>query len=111
MYKRWYFCMIILCSIAICFSCIWAISPSTITHEAVYPETARYYLVDRGGYLCVLQLDSETSQEATLIKTTDILVNLLPEQDALCIKSGYLLIGEESLHTALETLCIKGDLS
>lgn len=111
MYKRWFCAMIVLCGAAIALSCVWLITPQSLA--ANYPlattQNGTYYeLVDMGGYVTVLHFDSGTQTQQT---QTDILVNLLAEQDALRIKQGYRITSEATLYTALETLNAGGTLS
>lgn len=62
-----------------------------------------YYLCDEGGRLTVY-LCRDDGSPASLWEKTDIYVNLLPESDALRIKQGYAVQGEQQLQALLEDL-------
>ncbi len=105
MQKGWYFGMVLLCLASIALSCVWLLSPTTLA--AQYPlgtaaQSDYYKLVDEGGYLCILHLcEGEAIEEAV---TTDIMVNLLSEADALRIKAELRVASADALATTLATL-------
>ena len=62
-----------------------------------------YYLCDEGGRLAVYSCTADGTPRQRL-ELTDIYVNLLPEQDALRFKAGYLVWSRQELETLLEDL-------
>lgn len=105
MQKGWYFGMALLCIASIALSCVWCISPTTLAAQYPYGAAAQsdyYQLVDEGGYLCILHLcEGEAIEDAI---TTDILVNLLSEDDAVRIKAGLHVADADALASTLANL-------
>ena len=66
-------------------------------------EEEGYYLCDEGGRLAVYRCTADGTPRQRL-ELTDIYVNLLPEQDALRFKAGYLVWSRQELETLLEDL-------
>ena len=69
----------------------------------VREEPAGYYLCDEGGRLAVYSCTADGVPRQRL-ELTDIYINLLPEQDALQFKAGYLVWDRQELETLLEDL-------
>ncbi len=105
MKQLWLFGTLLLCVASIALSCVWVVSPTTLA--AQYPTTnaadgSYYQLIDEGGYVTVLHLcDGVLLETAT---QTNILVNLLPEQDALRVKAGLRLANADALADTLAAL-------
>ncbi|MFI3169041.1 MAG: hypothetical protein R3Y06_03750 [Faecalibacterium sp.] len=102
MHKYWFIGIVFLCCGAITLSCIWLIAPTRLAAEYPVHSEDYYLLTDAGGYLCVVQVTEGALQRST--DTTDILVNLLSEQDALRIKAGYRIDDTHALAAALSAL-------
>ncbi len=102
MHKYWFIGIVFLCCAAISLSCVWLIAPTRLAAEYPVHSETYYLLTDAGGYLCVVQVTEGACESST--STTDILVNLLSEQDALRIKAGYRVDSEAALGAALSAL-------
>ncbi len=105
MKRLWLFGTLLLCVASIALSCVWLVSPTSLA--AQYPTTSAadgsyYQLVDEGGYVTVLHLCDGALLEAAT--QTEILVNLLPEQDALRIKAGLHIASADGLADTLAAL-------
>lgn len=122
--RRFYACLFYgLCAFAIAFSLFWIMQPklelpAPSADEApisslpnvlaqAQPEqqdTAEaYYLCDEGGRVAVYACGSDGSPERR-VELTSIYVNLLPEGDALRIKSGMTVHSQKELDMLLEDL-------
>ncbi|MBU3820107.1 MAG: hypothetical protein H9864_07050, partial [Candidatus Faecalibacterium intestinavium] len=62
-----------------------------------------FYLCDEGGRLAVYTCDAD-GQPLQRVELTEVYVNLLPEGDALRIKQGLVVWGEQALASLLEDL-------
>ena len=127
MRKLWYYLYYGMCAFTIVFSLYWmatmpprsasSVSPSSSSSSStpslragnsladVPQETQQegYYLCDEGGRLAVYSCTADGTPRQRL-ELTDIYVNLLPEQDALRFKAGYLVWSRQELETLLEDL-------
>lgn len=109
-----------LCVFTIVFSLFWMslprlALPSPSAEETPVPEPSlaaqtapsltaqQYYLCDRGGRVVVYRCGADGTPDV-LDQTTDIYVNLLPENDALRIKRGITVYSERELDLLLEDL-------
>lgn len=59
-----------------------------------------YLLKEKDGKIAIYRIDENESQ--SLLQTTEISIEYLPETDAINIKSGIKLYGKEALNAALE---------
>lgn len=126
MRKLWYSVFYSLCAFTIAFSLYWMAtvpppsassgrSPSSGSSQPTLragtslagipqeEEEEGYYLCDEGGRLAVYRCTADGTPRQRL-ELTDIYVNLLPEQDALRFKAGYLVWSRQELETLLEDL-------
>ena len=127
MRKLWYYLYYGLCAFTIVFSLYWmatmpprsasSVSPSSSSSSStpslragnsladVPQETQQegYYLCDEGGRLAVYTCDAD-GQPLQRVELTEVYVNLLPEGDALRIKQGLVVWGEQALASLLEDL-------
>ena len=124
MRKLWYYVFYSLCAFTIAFSFYWMATvpprPASSRQPAssgssspalragnslsgVPQEEEGYYLCDEGGRLAVYRCSADGTPRQRL-ELTDIYVNLLPEQDALRFKAGYLVWSRQELETLLEDL-------
>lgn len=126
MRKLWYCIFYGLCAFTIVFSLYWiaAMPPRNSQSSSSTPgsrdadspalragnslsgvreEPAGYYLCDEGGRLAVYSCTADGVPRQRL-ELTDIYINLLPEQDALQFKAGYLVWDRQELETLLEDL-------
>lgn len=124
MKKLWYCLFYGLCTFTLVFSFAWMLSTQTTPPGSAPAESASsappnvlaqapasgvalpqggYYLCDEGGRLAVYSCTADGTPRQRL-ELTDIYVNLLPEQDALRFKAGYLVWSRQELETLLEDL-------
>lgn len=126
MRKLWYSVFYSLCAFTIAFSLYWmatvpppSASSGRLASSGSSQPTLRagtslagipqeeeeegYYLCDEGGRLAVYRCTADGTPRQRL-ELTDIYVNLLPEQDALRFKAGYLVWSRQELETLLEDL-------
>ena len=66
-------------------------------------QPTQYLLRDEGGMVVVYTCGPDGSP-TRLARQTDIYVNLLPENDALCVKQGMTVTGDAALQEVLEDL-------
>ena len=109
-----------LCVFTIVFSLFWMALPrlelpASSAEETPVPEPSRaaqtapsltahsYYLCDKGGKVAVYRCGTDGAPDV-LEETTDIYVNLLPENDALRVKRGITVYSERELDLLLEDL-------
>lgn len=127
MRKLWYYLYYGLCAFTIVFSLYWmatmpprsasSVSPSSSSSSStpslragnsladVPQETQQegYYLCDEGGRLAVYRCGAD-GKPTQRLELTEIYVNLLPEPDALRIKQGLVVWGDQELASLLEDL-------
>lgn len=125
MRKLWYYLFYSLCAFTIAFSLYWmatmpprsassrrpassgssspALRAGNSLADVPQEEEEGYYLCDEGGRLAVYRCSADGTPRQRL-ELTDIYVNLLPEQDALRFKAGYLVWSRQELETLLEDL-------
>lgn len=77
--------------------------PSLAAQTSPALSTGSYYLCDRGGKVAVYHCGADGSLQG-LLELTDIYVNLLPENDALRLKSGITVHTRQELDLLLEDL-------
>ena len=80
-----------------------SVTPSLAAQALPELDTPQYYLCDVGGRLAVYTCKADGTRD-TLLRMTGIYVNLLPENDALCIKRGFTVTGDRALDRLLEDL-------
>lgn len=78
-----------------------SLTPSLAAQALPELETSRYYLCDLGGQLAIYTCKTDGAP-GTLLRRTGIYVNLLPENDALRIKRGFIVTGDRALDRLLE---------
>lgn len=125
MRKLWYCIFYSLCAFTIAFSLYWMACPppqtapsgqaapadsspalragTSLADVAEEEQDTGYYLCDEGGRLAVYRCTADGVPRQRL-ELTDIYVNLLPEQDAVRFKAGYLVWSRQELETLLEDL-------
>ena len=128
MRKLWYYLFYSLCAFTIAFSFYWMATVPPRSSAPVQPASSAssnpalragnslsgvpqeeagqeegYYLCDEGGRLAVYRCTADGVPRQRL-ELTDIYVNLLPEQDAVRFKAGYLVWSRQELETLLEDL-------
>ena len=121
MRKLWSCLFYALCVFTVAFSLYWMSLPrltpragqreeapaSSVRGSASVPQSdtgpAQFYLCDEGGRVAVYRCGADGAPLRREILTT-IYVNLLPEGDALRIKHGLTVQGEQALDRLLEDL-------
>jgi hypothetical protein len=100
MRKFWFGCVAALCAAGILAGAWIMAVPLFADSSSSQPQESAYYLRDNGGRVAVYaSADSETP-----LAVYDIYVNLLPEGDALRLKTGMQVYGETALEHLLEDL-------
>lgn len=124
MKKLWYCLFYALCVFTLAFSFAWMLPPRPGLPPASSGEASSgsalpdvqaqgpasgvalpqgFYLCDEGGRLAVYTCDAD-GQPLQRVELTEVYVNLLPESDALRIKQGLVVWGEQALASLLEDL-------
>lgn len=123
MRKLWSCLFYSLCVFTIVFSLYWMTLPQLTRPSAPSGETQSgsdlpavlaqaspgstaeesFYLCDEGGRVAVYRCGTD-GQPADRLELTDIYVNLLPESDALRLKQGFTVQGQQALASLLEDL-------
>lgn len=124
MKKLWYCLFYGLCTFTLVFSFAWMLSTQTTPPGSAPTESASsappnvlaqapasgvalpqggYYLCDEGGRLAVYRCGAD-GKPTQRLELTEIYVNLLPEPDALRIKQGLVVWGDQELASLLEDL-------
>lgn len=96
--KIWFFCFAALAAAAIAYS-VWMMAPAQNAPGGPRPAPG-YWLRDKGGRVAVYA----AGNSAEPVAVYDIYVNLLPQGDALQLKSGIPAADAAALERLLEDL-------